>query len=244
VFEDVPIPPAYPSRTSTLAIDTQFTSTSSLNGEKYPEIPLPPGLLRDSVLLKIWQWRTYVRAITLLVTITSFVLILVGLVTYEKTKASGLEEMVDPYTGEEIYVEITTKPNITFAAIGGVNTLFSALLLVLCWKSSKISHANNISNAVVCIIGFAGFASTMSACVYLQQNSGLGTTLWEWACYYRDSSDPALRYGEICRVIDVSWVLGLLQAVFDLLTVLLSSIAFCLWKWRLLSRYGGVGRVF
>ena len=76
--------------------------------------------------------------VTILVTIPSFVLIVIGLVTFEKTKASGLEELVDPYTGQEIYVEITTKPNITFAAIGGVNTVVSGLLLLLCWKSSKV----------------------------------------------------------------------------------------------------------
>ena len=143
MYEDVPIPPAYPSPISPispLTIDTQFTSTSSLNGEKYPETPLPPGRLRDSVLLKIWQWRVYIRAATLLVTIASFTLILTGLVTYEKTKASKLQEIVDPYTGEEIYVEITTRPNVTFAAIGGVNTLFSGLLLVLCWKSCKVCY--------------------------------------------------------------------------------------------------------
>lgn len=65
-------------------------------------------------------------------------LILVGLITYEETKASNLAEVVDPYTGKEIYVEIETKPNVTFAAIGGVNTLFSVLLLLLCWKSNKV----------------------------------------------------------------------------------------------------------
>jgi len=42
----------------------------------------------------------------------------------------------------------------------------------------QISHANNIANAIVCIIAFTGFASTMSACVYLQQNTKLRTTLW------------------------------------------------------------------
>jgi hypothetical protein len=72
------------------------------------------------------------------VTVPSFVLILIGLVTYEKTKAGNLAEIEDPYTGEEIYVEIETRPNITFAAIGGMNTLFSGVLLLLCWKSSKV----------------------------------------------------------------------------------------------------------
>lgn len=74
----------------------------------------------------------------MLVTITSCALILTGLVTYEKSKASKLEEIVDPYTGNEIYVEIQTRPSVTFTAIGGVNTLFSGLLLMLCWQSSKV----------------------------------------------------------------------------------------------------------
>jgi hypothetical protein len=163
IYNEVPIPPPYPPSPSILSprLTTQFTSTSSLDTEKYPENPLPPGRLRDSVLLKIWQWRLYVRVITLLVTLPSFVLILVGLVTYEKTKASGLEEIVDPYTGEEIYVEITTRPNITFAAIGGVNTLFSALLLALCWKSSKVGFVNGFSWRERCADGWEPFRSTM-----------------------------------------------------------------------------------
>jgi hypothetical protein len=66
------------------------------------------------------------------------VLILFALVRYEKTKASNLAEVVDPYTGKEIYVEVTTRPNVTFTAIGGMNTLFSGLLFVLCWTSSKV----------------------------------------------------------------------------------------------------------
>jgi hypothetical protein len=143
IYNEIPIPPPYPSPSSGLTIKTQI-SQSSLDSEKHPETPLPPGRLRNSVLLKIWQWRIYVRVVTLLVTITGFVLILLGLVTYETTKASGLEEIVNPYTGEEIYVEITTRPNITFAAIGGVNTLLSALLLALCWKSSKVRLVNVI----------------------------------------------------------------------------------------------------
>ena len=74
----------------------------------------------------------------LLVIIPSFILIMIGLVTYEKSKTSSLAEVVDPYTGKEISVEIKTKPNVMFAAIGGVNTLASGTLLLLCWTSSKV----------------------------------------------------------------------------------------------------------
>lgn len=157
MYEEIPIPPPYSSPTSPTSPTTTFpltitaqetnsTSAPSIDTEKYPEVSLPPGRLRDSVLLKIWQCRVYVRTITLLVTIASLVLILVGLVTYEKTKANKLQEIVDPDTGEEIYVEITTKPNVTFAAIGGVNTLLSGLLLVLCWKSCKVCFVTSLEN--------------------------------------------------------------------------------------------------
>lgn len=103
---------------------------------KTPKRP-PLGDLRSSLLLKIAKYRLYACAIALFFTVSSFILILIGLITYEKTRASSVEEIMDPYSGREICVEIETKPNVTFAAIGGVNTLLSALLA--CWKSSKVS---------------------------------------------------------------------------------------------------------
>jgi hypothetical protein len=135
-YGEVPIPPPYPSP-STLTISTQF----SIDSEKHPETPLPPGQPRSSLLLKIASGLLYIRAVALLATISSFTLILIGLVTYEKTKASSVAEIVDPLSGQEIYVEIETKPNVTFAAIGGVNTLLSVLLAGICWRSSKVSLA-------------------------------------------------------------------------------------------------------
>jgi hypothetical protein len=80
-----------------------------------------------------------VRVVALLVVAISFTLTLVGLISYEKRESSGPKEIIDPYTGNEIYVEITTRPNVTFATIGGVNTILSALLLLLCWRSNKVS---------------------------------------------------------------------------------------------------------
>ena len=135
-YEEVPIPPAYQSSPSS---PTSLVSITSFNTQKYPETPLPPGKYRDSVLLTIAQWRVYIRIITILASVVSFVLIVVGLVVFEKTKSSSIAEVVDPYTGKEIYVEITTKPNVTFASIGGVNTILGAVLLVLCWRSNKVT---------------------------------------------------------------------------------------------------------
>lgn len=139
LYAEVPIPLPYPTSPASIFTTTNHLSSISVTDtEKYPEPSLPPGYERSSLLLIFLRWRIYVRTIALLVTIPSFVLILVGLVTYEKTKASSLAEVVDPYTGKEIYVEIQTKPNVTFAAVGGVNALFSGLTVLLCWKSSKV----------------------------------------------------------------------------------------------------------
>lgn len=244
-YEEVPIPPPYPSPSSTLTRTTEHSFHSISSKEQSSTEPtLPLGHYRSSLLLRFLQWRIYLRAITLLITVTSLVLILIGLVTYEKSKASDFQDLVDPYTGKVIAVEIETKPSVTFAALGGVNSLFGAVIWALCWKSSKINHANNMSNAIICLIGFAGFASTMSACIYMQQNTELRSTLWEWACDNRSNGDASFHYPEICRVIAVSWVLGLLQAIFDILTVALTAVAFSLFKWRLFSRHGRVGRIF
>jgi hypothetical protein len=70
--------------------------------------------------------------------VTSFALTLAGLILYEKSKTNKLEKFVDPYTGNTVLADVETKPSVTFAAIGGVNTVLSAVLLIVCWRSSKV----------------------------------------------------------------------------------------------------------
>lgn len=68
----------------------------------------------------------------------------------------------------------------------------------------------------------------------------------KWSCdnHHNGISSPALDFKVICHVVDYGWKFGLVQASLELLTFLVSIVAFILLKYSYFARYGVVGKIF
>jgi hypothetical protein len=102
----------------------------------------------------------------------------------------------------------------------------------------------------------------MGACFYLNKQTTLQNDLWyvlsllnaktianfqrKWSCINHRNGvvSKDLDFGLVCNVVSYGWKFGLVQASLELLTFIISVIAFVLLKYSYFARYGRLGRVF
>ena len=86
----------------------------------------------------------------------------------------------------------------------------------------------------------------MGACFFLNKQTLLQNDLWKWSCgnHKKGIASDAIDFKPICNVVSYGWKFGLVQASLELLTFLISIIAFVLLKYYYFAQYGRVGKVF
>lgn len=110
----------------------------------------------------------------------------------------------------------------------------------------QFRKSNEALNAAFTIISAVGFASSMGACFFLNKETSLQNDLWKWSCgnHKKGIVSDAIDFNLVCNVVNYGWKFGLVQASLELLTFLISIMAFILLKYSYFARYGRLGKVF
>lgn len=191
----------------------------------------------------VFLTRWFIRAVSVVVSLISFALIVTTVVLFVKSgHKQGPHDETDAW-GQVDNVDIT--PSKAFASIGGVFTILSLTINVLCCFSRRVRRITRISNVIFAVVSIVSLTAWLSGCFYLHRNSH-GRNLWYYVCsattvYDKakyDNADPPLNHDaqglnfvKMCRYTEKSWDLGILQAVFEILTLINVIIAILVVKW-------------
>ncbi|KAN0117562.1 hypothetical protein V8E51_003539 [Hyaloscypha variabilis] len=200
------------------------------------------GKLQQSVLIYIQSSRMYIRILAILIMVVSLSLILTAVIMFENAQnkpGHPLDNVPKPAT-------ITDHPCIVFTGVAVMNLVLSVMVLSLSCVSSKFKKSNNAINAVFAILSAIGFASAMGACHFLNKETALQNDLWKWSCGNHEKGivSGVLDFNLVCNVVGFGWKFGLVQASLELLTFIISIVAFILLKYAYFARYGRFGKIF
>ncbi|KAI9755187.1 MAG: hypothetical protein M4579_004383 [Chaenotheca gracillima] len=184
------------------------------------------GRYRITGIQIVSRSRLLIRVLATIIALLSFVLILFTVVYFLK----GQKNLPNA-------AHVNIRPSLVFTGIGGVSTVLSFVLSILCCASKKVRNVTHLSNAIFALVGSGGFAAWMSGCFFLDRSAS-SQSLWWWACAEMYESNPNFDYAAICRVTEVSWHLGILQACFELLTVFNVIVGFFILKWTTFRNFG------
>jgi hypothetical protein len=111
---------------------------------------------------------------------------------------------------------------------------------------AQFRKSRNAINAVFAILSAIGFASSMGACFFLNKQTSLENDLWKWSCgnHKKRIVSDVLDFGLVCHVVSYGWKFGLVQASLELLTFIISIVAFVILKYAYFARYGSFGKIF
>ncbi|KAE8441839.1 hypothetical protein EG329_004240 [Mollisiaceae sp. DMI_Dod_QoI] len=211
--------------------------------DREQEEEVPTASTRTSLLIFLRDSRIYIRVLAVLIMIISLSLILTAVVMFSKAQnkpGHPLDSIPQPPTG------ISDSPCVVFSGVAAMNLVLSIAILSLSCMSSKFKKSNNALNAVFAIISAIGFSSSMAACFHLNTQTRLENDLWQWSCGNRKNNifSDALDFGTVCDVVSYGWKFGLVQASLELLTFIVSCLAFVILKYSYFSRYGTMGKIF
>ncbi|SZF04681.1 unnamed protein product [Blumeria hordei] len=250
----VPIPPAYsrqapyvckpdldmPSRPSrdTFQPDPNDSDQGWPEKEQY-EDKLSSGMYGLPVLVILQHSRIFFRALAILIIIASIALVLAAVVIFEKMRSN---QKVGELASRDT---VTIKPCAVFLGIAAMNLIMSIMLLAVSSLPTKLRRSQNTINFAFAIVGVIGFSTSMGACFYLDKETQLQNDLWKWSCAKAklDTMNDTVKFHIICKVITFGWNLGIIQASLEMLTFVLSIVAFILYKYHCWYEYGHIGKV-
>jgi hypothetical protein len=200
------------------------------------------GKMQKSVLIFIQDYQIYIRVLAILIMLVSFSLILTAVIMFGKAQnkpGHPLDNVPKPAT-------ITDHPCIVFSGVAALNLVLSIVVFSLSCISSKFRKSRNAINAVFAILSAIGFASSMGACFFLNKQTSLENDLWKWSCgnHKKGIVSDVLDFGLVCHVVSYGWKFGLVQASLELLTFIISIVAFVILKYAYFARYGSFGKIF
>jgi len=198
--------------------------------------------MQKSVLIFIQDYQIYIRVLAILIMLVSFSLILTAVIMFGKAQnkpGHPLDNVPKPAT-------ITDHPCIVFSGVAALNLVLSIVVFSLSCISSKLRKSRNAINAVFAILSAIGFASSMGACFFLNKQTSLENDLWKWSCgnHKKGIVSDVLDFGLVCHVVSYGWKFGLVQASLELLTFIISIVAFVILKYAYFARYGSFGKIF
>ncbi|TAQ90551.1 hypothetical protein B7494_g1105 [Chlorociboria aeruginascens] len=215
-----------------LKCETASSSTAELrsldvSGDIYQEIST--GKPRKSLMLWLRDCKIIIRALAIVILIISVAMILTAVTQFENAK----QQPNHPLNTIPQQAPVTDTPCLVFSGVAALNLIFSITLLVFACVSSKFKKSTNAITACFTIVSAVGFASSMGACFFLNKRSTLSNDLWSWSCgnHKKGISSEVLNFNLICHVVNYGWTLGLVQAALDLLTFLMSIVAWIILKW-------------
>ncbi|TQS36747.1 hypothetical protein Golomagni_02793 [Golovinomyces magnicellulatus] len=252
----IPIPPAYQRYPSYPAKNDSFSIARNSNEsdqtgsresvESWPDhknsVPEKSCSNINLMLLRIFiDSRIYARILAILVIIVSISLILSAVILFENGQKNHKDFDSIPKAAP-----ITIQPCIVFASIAALNLAISIALLAVSSISSKFRKSQDAANAIFAITAVIGFSTSMGACFYLNTGTKLKNDLWKWSCANEKSGihSNVINFHNMCKIINLSWIFGLIQAGLELFTLGISIIAFILLKYKYFINYGRIGKIF
>jgi hypothetical protein len=238
---------------------TEVDSLKERDEEQEQQQEESTGKTKKSVLIFIQSSRIYIRVAAILIMLISFSLILTAVIMFGKAQ----NKPGHPLDNVPHLATITDRPCLVFTGVAVMNLLLSVTVLSLsclsskvnsiqkCWRAgfwllSQFNKSNNAISAVFAILSAIGFSSAMGACFFLNKETSLQNDLWKWSCgnHKKGIVSDALDFNLVCHVVSYGWKFGLVQASLELLTFIISIIAFILLKYAYFARYGSFGKVF
>ncbi|RKF58428.1 hypothetical protein GcM3_182016 [Golovinomyces cichoracearum] len=252
----IPIPPAYqrypsyPAKNDPFSIARKSNESDQTDSRKSVESwqddknPVPEKLCSSINLLMLRilkDSRMYARILAILVIIVSIFLILSAVILFENGRKNQKDFDSIPKAAP-----ITIQPCIIFASIATLNLAISIALLAVSSISSKFRKSQDAVNATFAIVAAIGFSTSMGACFYLNTGAKLKNDLWKWSCANDKSGiqSNVINFHNMCNIINLSWIFGLIQAGLELFTLGISIIAFILLKYKYFINYGRIGKIF
>lgn len=182
-------------------------------------------------LRKIAYARLFLRISAVIVTLVT--LIISAVIIDHFHKATRTHRLPDG---------VSVRPTSVLATFGGLMTLVSLVLLLLCTFIPRLRKANMLSNSIFAIISLIGLGSWLCGCIYLYHGRGTGRNLWYYTCKaakaysveaiegsHSENPDPEEAYNarllRMCNMTSGAWSLAVVASVVEILTLLNVLIA-------------------
>lgn len=224
-------------------IQTPVSELDAMKDDENVEDEIDASAKRRKPLLAFLRdIRFYIRVLAVLVMIVSFALILTAIISFAKA-INNPNHHLDFIPKN---APITDHPCIVFTGVSAMNLVFSCSIFVLSCMSSKFRKSNDAINASFAIISAVGFATSMGACFFLNKETRLQNDLWKWSCgnHKKGIVSDVIDFNLVCQVVSYGWRLGLVQASLELLTFIISIVAWILLKYSNFVHFGVFGKVF
>lgn len=171
--------------------------------------------------------RLLLRTVAIVITLIAMILSAVILYHFHKARKT-----------HALPKAISNRPTSALAGFGGITTLISLILLLLCLFMPRLRRVNTLSNVIFATISIIGVASWVCGCIYLYDGRGAGRNLWYYTCSaakaygieeaaqgsHAEKADPDDAINErlvrMCSMTNGAWRLAVVASVLEIFTFL------------------------